>query len=415
MHYSSAARSRSASLRWRVAALALAALALEPELAHRAGARRRSRRRVAVDGEPRRLLHLRRGRALGRQHQRKLVEDRRARLDRLRRQRDGHGRTDRRLPPLEVGRGLHRRRRQRREPRLLRRQDLDASPRRQHFKPGLDFYNSGGQRRPGADAAALRRDAQRQARRGLDRRQQLQLRRHRADCIEDFLLSPSWWPNYCNDDSSVTSNFTSSNVADAEDRDQDRDPERRAGDDATPATRARSTRSSCRTTRRRSRTARASATRRAATRGSRPAAAASGTTTPTTPTRRCCRRSTAPCSARRGATGLANVKTMELARRSTAGGCARTPSGCSRRRACPPGRTPGAVDKTEWINQVRTVTTIFGPYEIQEDIHPNYWGAARAAQLPDAGLQRRGAEGRHVHDLGATGLNAAGEPNMSLH
>ena len=49
------------------------------------------------------------------------------------------------------------------------------------FKPGIDFYNSGGTRRPGADAAALRRGAQRQARRAVDRRQQLQLRGHRAD------------------------------------------------------------------------------------------------------------------------------------------------------------------------------------------------------------------------------------------
>ena len=52
-------------------------------------------------------------------------------------------RTDRALPPLEVGRGLHRRRRQRREPRLLGRQDLQLQ-RRRKFKPGLDFYNSGG-------------------------------------------------------------------------------------------------------------------------------------------------------------------------------------------------------------------------------------------------------------------------------
>src|SRR5690349_20549248 len=32
-------------------------------------------------------------------------------------------------------------------------------------------------------------------------------------CIEDFLLSPSWWPNYCNDDSNVMAYFTASNVA----------------------------------------------------------------------------------------------------------------------------------------------------------------------------------------------------------
>ena len=31
-------------------------------------------------------------------------------------------------------------------------------------------------------------------------------------CVTNFLLSPSWWPNYCYDDSSVSSNFTAANV-----------------------------------------------------------------------------------------------------------------------------------------------------------------------------------------------------------
>ena len=35
----------------------------------------------------------------------------------------------------------------------------------------------------------------------------------------------------------------------------------------------------------------------------------------------------------------------------------------------------GAVDKTEWVNQIRTVTTAgSSPYYIQESLHPNYWG-----------------------------------------
>ena len=34
----------------------------------------------------------------------------------------------------------------------------------------------------------------------------------------------------------------------------------------------------------------------------------------------------------------------------------------------------GAVDKTEWVSQVRTVTTIFGPYQLQEGLHASYWG-----------------------------------------
>jgi hypothetical protein len=35
---------------------------------------------------------------------------------------------------------------------------------------------------------------------------------------------------------------------------------------------------------------------------------------------------------------------------------------------------PGAVNQTEWVNQIRTLSALFGPYSIQESLHPNYWG-----------------------------------------
>ena len=51
-------------------------------------------------------------------------------------------RGDPRLPPLEVGRGPHRRRREERQPRLLGREDDHRRHRPgQDFKPGIDFYN----------------------------------------------------------------------------------------------------------------------------------------------------------------------------------------------------------------------------------------------------------------------------------
>jgi hypothetical protein len=34
----------------------------------------------------------------------------------------------------------------------------------------------------------------------------------------------------------------------------------------------------------------------------------------------------------------------------------------------------GAADKTEWINMVRTVTTIGSDFYVQESLHPNYLG-----------------------------------------
>ena len=81
------------------------------------------------------------------------------------------------------------------------------------FKPGLDFYNgSAGQ----GQALVLQNFA------ATHNVKMVMIliganNYHFADliqsCVTDWLTSPSWWKNFCNDDSSVTANFTSSNVA----------------------------------------------------------------------------------------------------------------------------------------------------------------------------------------------------------
>jgi hypothetical protein len=72
----------------------------------------------------------------------------------------------------------------------------------------------------------------------------------------------------------------------------------------------------------------------------------------------------------------------------------------------------GAVDKTEWINQIRTVSTINSDYYIQESLHPNYWGqlALRSClrHAYNAGTPRGG-----TCSIAGTGL-VGGEPNMAL-
>ena len=72
----------------------------------------------------------------------------------------------------------------------------------------------------------------------------------------------------------------------------------------------------------------------------------------------------------------------------------------------------GASDKTEWVSQIRTTSTITGPYQLQEDLHPSYWGqlAERncVRQAYNGGAPRGGA---CTH---GTGLNANGEPNTAL-
>jgi hypothetical protein len=71
-----------------------------------------------------------------------------------------------------------------------------------------------------------------------------------------------------------------------------------------------------------------------------------------------------------------------------------------------------SVRNSEWVSQIRTATTLFGPYQLQEDAHPNYWGqlALRncVRQAYNGGAGRGGA---CTHGSGLNGLN---EPNMTL-
>ena len=75
-------------------------------------------------------------------------------------------------------------------------------------------------------------------------------------------------------------------------------------------------------------------------------------------------------------------------------------------------RQPGAVDQTEWINQIRTLSALVSPYEIQESLHPNYWGhlALRRCvrKVYHGGAPRSGS-----CVIGGSGL-LNGEPRMRL-
>ncbi len=82
-----------------------------------------------------------------------------------------------------------------------------------NFKPGLDFYNSSGRQ---GQALMLQSFAATHNVKmvvvsigGND----FNFASIVQSCVTDFLTSPSWWKNYCHDDSSVTSNFTAANVA----------------------------------------------------------------------------------------------------------------------------------------------------------------------------------------------------------
>ena len=276
------------------------------------------------------------------------------------------------------------------------------------FKPGIDFYSSGADQ---GQALALQNFA------ATHNVTMIQLsiggnNFNFADivqsCVVDFLTSPSWWPNYCNDDSSVRANFTASNVnaqiaAISGAIANIRTAMANAGYSASQYTIVQQTYPS-------------------------PIPSASGFRYSQSGFTR---QSTGGCGFWNNDANWAN--TTALVTINNAVKSAATAAGAkildiaaafNGRRLCentvnlvPSGSvsnwtSAGASDASEWIEQIRTVSTVTGPYQIQESLHPNWWGekALRncVRQAFNAGSPRGGTCSR------GTGLNANGEPNMSL-
>lgn len=282
-----------------------------------------------------------------------------------------------------------------------------------YFKPGIDFFNSGGQK---GQALMLQEFAATNNVRMI----QLSIGGNNfgfADivqrCVTNFLTSPSWWPNYCYDDSAVTSNFTSANITNQTNAiigaiNNIRTAMTNAGYTTAQYTIVVQTYPS------------------PIPRGSGFRYSQSGFT----------RQSTGGCgfwnrdadwandtalvqinnAVRNAANNVnasaGNVRIMDVA------------AAFNGRRLCENGvnlmentglgnwTNPAAADRTEWIAQIRTLSTVFGPYYVQESIHPNFWGqrALRncVRQAYNGGTPRGGVCSR------GTGLNANGEPNMTL-
>jgi hypothetical protein len=281
-----------------------------------------------------------------------------------------------------------------------------------HFKPGIDFYNS-----------------------GANKGQALLLQEYAAthnvklvalsiggnnfnfasivqDCLTDWLTSPSWWPNYCHDDESVTNNFTAANV-------------------------------SAQTTAIKNAILNVHTAMANAGYGDgmyailvqdyeSPLPNGSGFRYPQ---EGWTRQEVGGCGFwnadanwanesalptidgavhnAASASGLSNVKLMYLSSAFNGRRLCESTVGLLEERGLTSWRGAGAVDKTEWVNQIRTVTALFGVYEIQEDLHPDYWGelALRNClrQAYNGGTPRGGTCTRT-----GTGLTSLGEPVMTL-
>jgi hypothetical protein len=232
------------------------------------------------------------------------------------------------------------------------------------------------------------------------------------DCVEDFLYSPSWYPDYCKDDSVVTSEMTSTNVAakTAAIKNAILNVEQamtNAGystsqytllvqDYPSPIPNGAGFRYS------------QSGYTRQSTGGcgfwNADADYANATILPTIDN------SVMNAAAQ---TALANVKTLELG------------SAFNGRRLCEntvdrvdhtsysSWSAPGALDHIEWFQGIRTVTTAGSDYYVQESLHPDYLAqlALRNClrQVYNGGTPRSG-----TCAISSTGTDAQGEPNMAL-
>jgi hypothetical protein len=119
-------------------------------------------------------------------------------------------------------------------------------------------------------------------------------------------------------------------------------------------------------------------------------------------------------SARNGAaqSGLANVRIFD-AQNALAGHrlCENTVGLLEEKRVAS-WTSPGAADQTEWVSQIRTSTTLFGPYQLQEDLHPSYWGQKALRNCVRQAYNNGAPRGGTCTSAG--GVNANGEPNMTL-
>jgi hypothetical protein len=230
-------------------------------------------------------------------------------------------------------------------------------------------------------------------------------------CVEDFLTSPSWSPDYCDDDSSVTANFTAANVSAVQSKvvtglQNVRAAMRNAGYADTSWTMVAQTYPSPIPNSTGFRYSQSGFTRQS-TGGcgfwNRDDDWANSTALPTI---------NATVKNAVAASGIAGVKTLDLASAFNGRRLCENTVGLYEEKGLTSWQQAGAVDQTEWINQIRTVSTAGSDYYIQESLHPNYW-----AQLGLRSCVRQAWNGGAVRGgactISGTGL-VGGEPRMSL-
>jgi hypothetical protein len=231
-------------------------------------------------------------------------------------------------------------------------------------------------------------------------------------CVTDWLTSPSWWKNYCNDDSDIRSRFTPSRIATETANVKGailnvNQAMAGAGYNAGQWTLLVQTYSSP--------IPRGSGFRYPETGWTRQSIGGCGVWNRDADWAQDTVVSVFNSTARNAAvqSGLSNVRVLDMTNALVGRRLCENTVGLLEEKGVANWQTAGAVDKSEWVSQIRTVTTLFPPYQLQEDGHPSYWGqlALRNClrQAYNNGAVRGGTCTR-----GANGLNGQGEPNMVL-
>jgi hypothetical protein len=278
------------------------------------------------------------------------------------------------------------------------------------FKPGIDFYDDGagkqGQAKMLQSFAATHNVKQVVVSIGGN---DFNFASVVTQCVQDFLLSPSWNPDYCRDDSSVVANFTAANISTVQ------------GKIATAFQNVR--------TAMRNAGYGDSAWNLVVQTYPSPIPAASGFRYGQSGFTR---QSVGGCGfwnadadwanstalvtinntvrAAIGQSGLSNARLLELQSAFNGRRLCENTVGLYEEVGLSSWTQPTAVDKTEWINQIRTVTTAGSNYFIQESLHPNYWAQLALRNcVRQTYTQNRGG----TCTIAGTGL-VNGEPRMTL-
>jgi hypothetical protein len=280
------------------------------------------------------------------------------------------------------------------------------------FKPGLDFFDDGAGHV--GQALALRRFATSHpvamvvvSIGGND----FNFASIITQCVTDFLTSPDWLKNFCNDDSSVTQNFTAHHVATVTTKvaralRRVRKAMREAGYADGSWALVVQTYPSPIPDGRGFRYTQADFTRQSV--GgcgfwNADANWANSTALPTI-------NATVKAAVRQS--GVRKVKLLNVAHAFNGRRLCESTVGLYEEEGLTSWRQDGAVNKTEWVNQIRTLSAVLSPYQVQESLHPNYWG-----QLALRSCLRKVYHHGHVRGgscvIAARGLRQ-GEPRMRL-